>query len=48
MRIELVTVIWMVIEAIVAIGAGILSGSVLLTAFGLDSVIELVSGGVLL
>jgi divalent metal cation (Fe/Co/Zn/Cd) transporter len=47
-NIEIVTVIWMVIEAIIAIGAGILAGSVLLTAFGLDSVIELVSGGVLL
>jgi hypothetical protein len=35
-RIELVTVIWMVIEAAVVIGAGILAGSVLLTAFGLD------------
>ena len=47
-RIELVTVIWMVIEATVVIGAGILAGSVLLTAFGLDSVIELVSGAALL
>jgi divalent metal cation (Fe/Co/Zn/Cd) transporter len=47
-RIELVTVAWMVVEAVVAIGAGIAASSVLLTAFGLDSVIELVSGGVLL
>ena len=38
----------MVIEAVVAIGAGIVAGSLLLIAFGLDSVIELVSGTVLL
>jgi divalent metal cation (Fe/Co/Zn/Cd) transporter len=47
-RIEVFTVIWMVIEAIVSIGAGILAGSALLTAFGLDSVIELFSGAILL
>jgi divalent metal cation (Fe/Co/Zn/Cd) transporter len=47
-RVEVFSVIWMVIEAIVAIGAGIIAGSALLTAFGLDSVIELVSAGVLL
>jgi divalent metal cation (Fe/Co/Zn/Cd) transporter len=47
-RIEVFTVIWMVIEAVVSIGAGILAGSALLTAFGLDSVIELVSGAILL
>jgi divalent metal cation (Fe/Co/Zn/Cd) transporter len=38
----------MALEAVVAIGAGLLAHSVLLTAFGLDSVIELVTGGVLL
>jgi divalent metal cation (Fe/Co/Zn/Cd) transporter len=48
LRIEQVTIGWMVVEAVVAIGAGVLAGSVLLTAFGIDSVIELVSGGVLL
>lgn len=47
-RIEVFTVIWMVIEAAVSIGAGILAGSALLTAFGLDSVIELLSGAILL
>lgn len=47
-RIEIVTVVWMLVEAAVAIGAGIAARSVLLTAFGLDSVIELVTGGVLL
>ncbi|HEX6507833.1 MAG TPA: cation transporter [Chloroflexota bacterium] len=47
-RVELVTVAWMVVEAVVAITAGIVARSVLLTAFGIDSVIELVSGGALL
>jgi divalent metal cation (Fe/Co/Zn/Cd) transporter len=47
-RIEYFTVAWMVVEAVVSIGAGVLAGSLLLVAFGLDSVIELVSGGILL
>jgi divalent metal cation (Fe/Co/Zn/Cd) transporter len=47
-RVEVFTVMWMVIEAVVSIGAGLLAGSFLLTAFGLDSVIELVSGAILL
>ena len=48
MRVEQITVGWMALEAVVAIGAGILAQSVLLTAFGLDSVIELITVGVLL
>lgn len=47
-RIEIISVVWMVVEGAVAIGAGIAAGSLLLTAFGIDSVIELVSGAVLL
>jgi len=47
-RLELVTVAWMAVEAVLAIGAGIVARSVLLTAFGFDSVIELISGGTLL
>jgi divalent metal cation (Fe/Co/Zn/Cd) transporter len=47
-RIEVITVIWMVIEMAVSILAGITSGSALLIAFGLDSLIELVSGSILL
>ena len=46
--IEVFTVIWMVLEAVVSISAGLLAGSALLIAFGLDSVIELVSGVMLL
>ena len=47
-RLEWLTVGWMVIEALVAIGSGVIAGSLMLTAFGLDSVIELVSAGVLI
>ena len=47
-RVEVFTVLWMVIEAIVSIGAGVLAHSALLVAFGIDSVIELVSGAMLL
>ena len=47
-RLEVITVIWMAFEAVLAIGAGIAAKSVLLTAFGFDSVIELLSGVTLL
>jgi len=47
-RVEWFTVAWMVAEAVVSIIAGLLARSLLLTAFGLDSAIELVTGGVLL
>jgi divalent metal cation (Fe/Co/Zn/Cd) transporter len=47
-RIEIITIVWMLIEMAVSIGAGIAARSVLLTAFGLDSLIELVSGSILL
>ena len=47
-RVEQLSVGWMTVEAIVALTAGLLARSVLLTAFGIDSVIELVTGGVLL
>ncbi len=44
----MLTVIWMTVEGAVAIAAGAAAGSGLLIAFGADSVIELISGGVLL
>lgn len=45
---EWITIAWMVIEAVVAIGSGIAAQSITLTAFGLDSVIELISALVLI
>lgn len=47
-RLEWLTVGWMIIEAAVAIGAAVAARSLSLAAFGLDSVIELASAGVLI
>jgi divalent metal cation (Fe/Co/Zn/Cd) transporter len=47
-RLEWLTMAWMVIEAVVAVASGIAAGSVVLLAFGLDSIIELLSAGVLI
>ena len=47
-RLEVVTVIWMAVEAVAALAAAIVARSVLLAAFGFDSVVELLSGAVLL
>jgi divalent metal cation (Fe/Co/Zn/Cd) transporter len=47
-QLEWLTIGWMTIEAVVALAAGVGAGSLVLVAFGLDSVIELVSAGVLM
>lgn len=47
-RLEWLTIGWMSIEAVVAIASGVAAGSLVLTAFGLDSVVELASAGVLI
>lgn len=46
-RLEWFTIFWMVIEGAVAIATGAIAHSLLLLAFGIDSVIELASAGVL-
>ncbi len=46
--IELVAIVWMVIEAGVALSVGFAMRSVSLQGFGLDSIVELVAGGILL
>jgi divalent metal cation (Fe/Co/Zn/Cd) transporter len=46
--IEALSIFWMIIEAGVAIGSGLIAHSLALVAFGADSIIELVAGGVLL
>jgi divalent metal cation (Fe/Co/Zn/Cd) transporter len=48
LRLEWLTVGWMVVEAVVAIASGVAAGSLVLLAFGLDSVIELASAGALI
>ena len=47
-RLEWITIAWMVVEGAVAIGAGVAACSLTLMAFGLDSIIELASAGVLI
>ncbi len=48
MRLEYLTVGWNLLEAAVALIAGWLAGSIALLGFGLDSVVEVSSGSVLL
>lgn len=45
---EWVTIGWMTVEATVAIASGLAAHSLTLLAFGIDSVIELISAGVLI
>lgn len=45
---EIFTLLWMTVEAAVALAAGVAAGSVALLAFGLDSVIEFVAALVVL
>jgi divalent metal cation (Fe/Co/Zn/Cd) transporter len=45
---EYLTLAWNSLEAVAAIVAGLIAGSIALVGFGLDSVIECFSGGVLL
>lgn len=45
---EYLTIGWNSLEAVIAIGAGLVAGSIALVGFGLDSIIEVSSGAVLL
>lgn len=47
-RLEYFTIAWNSLEAIASVVAGLLAGSIALVGFGLDSVIEVSSGAVLL
>jgi divalent metal cation (Fe/Co/Zn/Cd) transporter len=47
-RLLWVTVAWNVAEGVVAVGAGVMAGSVALVGFGLDSFIEVTAASVLL
>lgn len=47
LRLEALTIAWNVIEAVVAIGAGWVAGSVALVGFGLDSTIETIAASAL-
>ena len=45
---EYLTIGWNLLEAVVAVGAGLVAGSAALVGFGIDSLIESTSGGALL
>jgi divalent metal cation (Fe/Co/Zn/Cd) transporter len=47
-RVEQITIGWMLLEAALSIGAGVVAHSLLLVAFGLDSAIELITAIILL
>ena len=47
-NLEYLTIGWNLLEAVIAIGAGLLAGSIALVGFGIDSVIEVSSGVILL
>jgi divalent metal cation (Fe/Co/Zn/Cd) transporter len=47
-RLEYFTLGWNMLEAVVAVGAGLLAGSIALVGFGVDSLIECTSGAILL
>ena len=48
LSLEYFTVAWNLVEAIVALAAGAVAGSISLIGFGLDSLIEVSSGGIML
>jgi divalent metal cation (Fe/Co/Zn/Cd) transporter len=48
LRLEWLTGVWMTIEAAVAVASGFAAHSITLIAFGLDSIVELASAGVLI
>lgn len=47
-RLEYLTIIWNSLEAVISVGAGIVAGSIALVGFGIDSVIEISSGAIIL
>jgi len=47
-RLEYITIGWNSVEAVVAVAAGTIAGSVVLTAFGIDSIIEVFAALVVL
>jgi len=47
-RLEYFTIVWNLLEGLVAVTAGAIAGSIALVGFGIDSCIEVISGGALL
>lgn len=44
---EVLTIVWNSLEALLSIGAGLLAGSIALVGFGFDSLVEIMAGGAL-
>jgi len=47
-KLEYFTIVWNSLEALIALVSGLIAGSVALVGFGLDSLVEVTSGGALL
>lgn len=47
LRLEYLTVGWNIVEGVIAVGAGVVAGSIALIGFGIDSFVETISGAVL-
>jgi divalent metal cation (Fe/Co/Zn/Cd) transporter len=47
LRLEYLTIGWNSLEALIAVGSGLIAGSIALVGFGLDSVVEVSSGAIL-
>jgi divalent metal cation (Fe/Co/Zn/Cd) transporter len=45
-RLEYLTIGWNSLEALIAVGAGLMAGSIALVGFGFDSIIEVSSGAI--
>ena len=48
LRLEHLTVGWNIAEGLIAVGAGVVAGSIALIGFGVDSLVETISGAILL
>jgi cation diffusion facilitator family transporter len=48
LRLEYLTVGWNIVEGLIAVGAGVVAGSIALIGFGVDSFVETISGAVLI
>lgn len=47
-QLEVISIAWMALEFVLGVSAGLQAGSILLIAFGLDALLEVIAGGVLI
>ena len=47
-QLEVISIAWMALEFVLGLSAGLQAGSILLIAFGLDALLEVIAGGVLI